>query len=122
MICYDRQLPEPARILRVKDASVIFNPSATNNFAARWNTPLLQTRAYENKCYVVSVNHAFPRLCGLSLVTDPNGRVVKRLPPWQTVRVVTLDLDLVARKQKALLTRRPSTYQALLRAPDPSTL
>lgn len=114
MICYDRQLPEPARILRVKGALVIFNPSATMNFATRWNTRLLQVRAYENGCYVVSVNHAFPRLCGFSLVADPRGRVVKRLVPWQTVKVIKLNLNAVTDRQQAMLTRRPSTYKDLL--------
>ena len=41
MICYDRQMPETARMLSLKGAKVIFNPVATGNFKSRflphWN-------------------------------------------------------------------------------------
>nr|MDO8111946.1 carbon-nitrogen hydrolase family protein [Candidatus Sigynarchaeota archaeon] len=78
MICYDRQMPESARALRVNGAEIIFNPSATNNFRHAWNTRLLQTRAYENKWYVVSVNHAWPRRNGRSLAIHPRGTILAR--------------------------------------------
>ncbi|MBN2154242.1 MAG: carbon-nitrogen hydrolase family protein [Candidatus Lokiarchaeota archaeon] len=115
MICYDRQVPEVARALRVNGAEIIFNPSATNNYARGWNTRLLQTRAYENKCFIVSVNHAFPRLCGRSLVAGPSGRVIARLFPWQQARVVELDLAAVHAGEKHVNTRRPGIYADLLR-------
>nr|MDO8088352.1 carbon-nitrogen hydrolase family protein [Candidatus Sigynarchaeum springense] len=115
MICYDRQVPEVARILRVNGAEIIFNPSATNNYARGWNTRLLQTRAYENKCYVVSVNHAFPRLCGRSLVANPSGRVIARLFPWQQSRVVELDLAAVRSREHDVNTRRPEIYGDIVR-------
>lgn len=114
MICYDRQVPEAARVLRVRGAEVIFNPAATGNFRRRWNTRLLRTRGYENKCYVVSVNHARPRSCGRSLVVDPHGKVVTRLGRREQARVVTLDLTRARAHQHDLHTRRPSTYAGLL--------
>jgi predicted amidohydrolase len=115
MICYDRQVPEVARALRINGAEIIFNPSATNNYAHGWNTRLLQTRAYENKCFVVSVNHAAPRLCGRSLVANPSGRVAARLFPWQQARVVELDLAAVRSREKDVNTRRPEIYGDLVR-------
>ncbi len=115
MICYDRQLPEPARILRVNGAKIIFNPAATGNFAMGWNTRLMQTRAYENKCYVVSVNHAWPRINGMSLACSPAGKVIARCMPWETVKVVSLTMDDVERKAKDIKTRRPTTYNDLLK-------
>ncbi len=115
MICYDRQVPEVARSLRVNGAEIIFNPSATNNYAHGWNTRLLQTRAYENKCFVVSVNHAVPRLCGRSLVANPSGRVDARLFPWQQARVVELDLAAARTREKDVNTRRPEIYGDLVR-------
>lgn len=114
MICYDRQMPECARNLAIHGAEIIFNPAATGNFRAAWNTHLIQTRAYENKVYIVSVNHAWPRINGLSFITSPNGKVIKRLPPWQSIGVQTLNIDEVRKKRKDLHTRRPSTYQGLL--------
>ena len=49
LICYDRQLPEPARILALRGAQVLFVPSF-GSYTDRdgWNTILLRTRAYEN--------------------------------------------------------------------------
>jgi predicted amidohydrolase len=115
MICYDRQIPEVARALRVNGAEIIFNPSATNNYRAGWNTRLLQTRAYENKCFVVSVNHARPRSCGRSVVLNPSGRVVARLPPWQHVTIVELDVGEARAREKDIATRRPGIYGDLVR-------
>jgi predicted amidohydrolase len=114
MICYDRQMPECARILSIHGAEIIMNPAATGNFRSRWNTHLIQTRSYENKVYVVSVNHAWPRVNGRSFITSPSGRVVGRLPFWQSARVYKLNLSNVREKRKDLYTRRPSTYQGLL--------
>lgn len=114
MTCYDRQMPETARMLRVRGAEVIFNPAATGNMKRGWNTRLLQTRAYENKCFVVTVNHAAPRINGRSLICDPDGKIVKRCPPWQVVRTVRVDIDKARAKQHDLCTRRPSIYHPLL--------
>jgi len=113
MICYDRQVPETARILAVKGARIIFNPSATGNYARGWNTRLLRTRAYENGCFVVSVNHASPRINGFSLAINPRGNIIKRLNTWEKVKVVNLDLDLVNKTNKRLGTRRPTMYDEL---------
>ena len=54
LICYDRQLPEPARILALKGAQLLFLPSyGSYTDADGWNTVLLRTRAYENRLPVV---------------------------------------------------------------------
>jgi len=54
LICYDRQLPEPARIMALKGAQALFVP-AFGSYTDRdgWNTVLLRTRAYENRFPVV---------------------------------------------------------------------
>jgi predicted amidohydrolase len=114
MICYDRQMPETARILAVRGAEIIFNPSATGNFRRGWNTHMIQTRAYENKCYVVSTNHGSPRINGRSFVADPNGKVIARCPFREHVKVVELDLTLVRSERKNLFTRRPTVYDGLM--------
>ncbi len=66
LICYDRQLPEPARILAIKGAKVLFLPSYgsyTNEDG--WNTVLLRARAYENRFYLI-FSHPFQSL----MITD----------------------------------------------------
>lgn len=114
MICYDGFLPEVARILRVKGAHIIFNPAASTKFLTGWATRLAKVRAFENRCFVIGINHAYPRFCGYSFVVNPLGRVIKRLMPWPSACVVNLNLDLIEKGQKGLMTRRPSTYQELL--------
>jgi N-carbamoylputrescine amidase len=113
MICYDRQMPESARLLAIRGAEIIFNPSATGNFRRSWNTHLIQTRAYENKCFVVSVNHAAPRINGHSFITSPSGKVIVRCGRFESAKVVVLDLDPVRRQRKDLMTRRPTVYAGL---------
>jgi len=57
LICYDRQLPEPARILALKGAQILFVPSfGSYTDENGWNTALLRTRAYENKFPLVFCN------------------------------------------------------------------
>jgi predicted amidohydrolase len=118
MICYDRQLPEPARILAARGAEIIFNPSATDNFRRGWNTRLIQTRAYENKCFVCSVNHAWPRNTGRSFVAGPRGDVITRCFPWESIKVIKIELNQIEKKRPELRTRRPSVYQGLLEPTD----
>ncbi|MHA1999704.1 MAG: carbon-nitrogen hydrolase family protein [Promethearchaeota archaeon] len=115
MICYDRQVPEVARILRVNGAEIIFNPAATGNFSRGWNTRLVQTRGYENNCYVVSVNHAAPRINGRSFAVDPSGKVIARCHRKQCVKIVTIDLGKTREGTKILGTRRPSIYSDLVK-------
>lgn len=57
IICYDRQLPEPARIMALKGAQILFVP-AYGSFTDGngWNTILMRTRAYENKFPVIFCN------------------------------------------------------------------
>ncbi len=118
MICYDRQMPETARMLKIKGAEIIFNPVATGNFKSRWfphwNTRLMRTRAYENDVFIVSVNHAAPRLTGHSLVVDPKGKRIKTLSRWQQAKVVEINLNKIEDSGHHLYTRRPSVYSSLL--------
>ena len=70
MICYDRQLPEPARILALKGAQVLFVPSyGSYTDKDGWNSVLLRTRAYENKVPLV-FSHPFQ-----SLLIDEDGDI-----------------------------------------------
>ena len=68
LICLDRQLPETSRILAIKGAQMILNPSY--GMYGEMNDVMMRTRAYENSVYVIFVH---PKRC---LIIDPKGTVV----------------------------------------------
>jgi beta-ureidopropionase len=70
IICYDRQLPEPARIMALKGAQILLVP-AYGGYSDQngYNTVLMRTRAYENKFPVVFCNPF------QSLLIDQNGNL-----------------------------------------------
>ena len=65
MICFDRQLPETARSLRVAGAQLIISPSfgsfspANTSGQDGWDTRLLRTRAYEKRSRDPCLRHHF---------------------------------------------------------------
>jgi N-carbamoylputrescine amidase len=68
LICYDRRLPETARVLAVKGAQLLLVPAwGTNN---EMNDALMRTRAFENSVWVAFVH---PKR---ALIIDPRGNVV----------------------------------------------
>jgi predicted amidohydrolase len=59
MICYDRHYPEVARSLALQGAQLILHPTATVWFKPdplSINTAMMRTRAYENRCFILSIN------------------------------------------------------------------
>ena len=62
----------------------------------------------------MSVNHAYPRINGRSFIANSKGNVIKRLFPWQTIKVVSIKIKELEKDSNAILTRRPSVYQGLL--------
>jgi predicted amidohydrolase len=70
IICYDRQLPEPARIMALKGAQILIVPAyGSYTDENGWNTALMRTRAYENKFPVIYCNPF------QSLLIDQNGNI-----------------------------------------------
>ena len=108
MICYDRQLPEPARILSLKGAQILFVPSYGGYSGEDgWNTIMLRTRAYENKVPLV-FSHPFQ-----SLLIDEDGdiRAFGKANEIVYYEVNTSPERYVGRFNN----RRPKTYQELVR-------
>jgi len=68
LICYDRRLPEAARVLAVKGAQLLLVP-AWGNYN-EMNDALMRTRAYENGVWVAFVH---PKR---ALIIDPRGKVI----------------------------------------------
>ena len=68
LICYDRRLPETARILAIKGVQFLAVPAwGTSD---EMNDALMRTRAFENSVFVAFVH---PKRC---LFIDPRGKVI----------------------------------------------
>jgi predicted amidohydrolase len=107
LICYDRQLPETARVLALRGAQLILVP-AWGSYA-EMNDIMMRVRAYENGVWLAFVH---PKRC---LVIDPRGKVVaKDLGEFDQVVMATIRIDPDAR-QTLLERRRPELYEELLR-------
>lgn len=108
LICYDRQHPEPARILALKGAQVLLVPSY-GSYTDRegWNTVLLRTRAYENGFPLVFC-HPFQ-----SILIDKNGEI-KAL--GNSGEIVYYEIDTGPKNYEGRLeNRRPGTYAPLVK-------
>jgi predicted amidohydrolase len=104
MICFDRQLPEPARQLALGGADLICCPSYGGR--GPWNTRIMQVRAYENQVGVVFTHPEE------SLIIDRNGELVKE---GAKDAYVIEDIPLAKPKKvrESIIRRRPETYRVL---------
>lgn len=107
MICLDRQLPETARILAIKGAQLILNPSY--GMYGEMNDVMMRTRAYENGVYVAFVH---PKRC---LIIDPKGTVIAK-DDGTGDQVVYARIKLDSRVGSGpIRARRPGIYSEILR-------
>jgi len=108
LICYDRQLPESARILAIKGAQMILVPAwGMNN---ETNEIMMRVRAYENSVWVVFVH---PERV---LVIDPGGRIVAQ-DNRAGDEVVTAKIRIDAKVGRGPIRhRRPELYGELLQS------
>ncbi len=117
MICYDRELPESARILMLQGTDVIFNPLACRCPTEDIHRCLLRTRAFENELYIFMVNHAAPRQNGHSMVLDFRGKIVQELGEGEGLLLQELDFNaLNEHRAKGIYGfhhRRPELYRIL---------
>ena len=117
MICYDREVPESARLLMLQGADVIFNPLACMCPTMDIHRCLLRTRAFENEAYVFMVNHAAPAQNGHSMFFDYEGAIRHEAGSGEEVFVVDADLDALARYRQDSFYgrnhRRPELYGPL---------
>lgn len=103
LICVDAMYPELSRILAIKGASVIFNPSnIPYNRIGLWRS-LGCTRAAENTVFYVFVNNTgttYPdgRLVnGHSYIASPEGEVVYELSEEDNIGVYSVSLEAIGR-------------------------
>jgi N-carbamoylputrescine amidase len=127
IICYDRNLPEPARCAALNGAELLFVPVTTTVGArSRWEL-LLRARAAENVVYVAAANRigkdkggapdAF--YFGESLIVNPRGEIIGHGSDSQEDLVVSdLDLQLLKTQRETwpfFNDRRPGDYAELNR-------
>ncbi len=126
-ICYDRNLPEPARCAALNGAELLCVPvTSTQRARSRWEM-LLCARAVENVMYVAAPNRVgvdrggAPEefYFGESLIINPRGEVVAHASATEEDVVwADLDLDLLERQRKNWIfftDRRPDQYAAIRR-------
>ena len=117
MICYDREVPESARLLMLQGADIIFNPLACGCPTDEVHRCLLRTRAFENEVWVQVVNHAAPTHNGHSMFIDPAGMIVNEAAEGEEVLVQEIDLEVLERhRQEGIYGRhhrRPELYGLL---------
>jgi len=101
-ICYDLRFPELYRELSARGAEVIFAPSAFTLHTGRdhWEV-LIRARAIENLAYVVAPDqwgpHPPDKHCyGHSMIVDPWGTVLCRLPDTPGYAIANVDPARVA--------------------------
>ncbi|XXG74796.1 hypothetical protein AAC387_Pa07g3422 [Persea americana] len=99
-VCYDLRFPELYQQLRFRhQAQVLLVPSAFTKVTgeAHWEV-LLRSRAIETQCYVIAAAQAGwhnekRESFGDTLIIDPWGRIVARLPDRQATGIAVADID-----------------------------
>ncbi len=126
-ICYDRHFPEGARVLGLKGAEIVFNPSATVTGLSEHLWELEQpAQAVANGYFVGALNRVgreapwnIGEFYGKSYFCDPRGRILAQASrDRDQVLVADLDLDQILEVRKTwqfFRDRRPETYAALTR-------
>ena len=121
-ICYDRHFPEGARILGLRGAEVVFNPSATVAGLSQYLWKLEQpAHAVANGYFVAASNRVgteapwnIGRFYGSSYIVDPRGNFLATASEDREELVVAdADLDLIEEVRRVwqfYRDRRPETY------------
>ena len=118
MICADNNHPEPARILALKGAQIVFMPAAWRVQEADIWPLLIRCHALENNVFLAAANMYCRMddlfLFGHSMVASPRGEVVEELTQEAGGMIVqTIDLDEVAERRAtmpSLKDRHPEDY------------
>lgn len=121
-ICYDRHFPEGARILGLKGAEIIFNPSATVAGLSEYLWKLEQpAHAVANGYFVGAINrvgHEIPwdigEFYGTSYFCNPKGEIIAEASrDKDELLIADLDLNMIEEVRKIwqfFRDRRPETY------------
>lgn len=121
MICYDMNITEPARILTLKGAKIIFMCSGWRLKDKYIYDILIQARAMENEVFLVAVNmfdmDKGSSIFGNSKIANPEGHIViESLKQSEDILIYEIDLDEVNRVRHNapyLKRRRPEQYSII---------
>lgn len=125
IICYDRNLPEPARCAALNGADLLFVPVTTIQVTRPWWELLLRARAVENVLFVGAASRVGEDrggapgavYIGESLLIDPRGEVLAHgSPTGEDLVWADLDLDLLARQRarwRFFDARRPEEFAVM---------
>jgi beta-ureidopropionase len=125
-ICYDRHFPEGARLLGLKGAEIVFNPSATVAGLSQYLWKLEQpAHAVANGYFMGCINRVgteapwnIGKFYGTSYFVDPRGNFLAVASEDQDELVVAdMNLDMieeVRRTWQFFRDRRPDTYGAMI--------
>ena len=132
LICYDQWFPEPARILALEDAEIIFYPTAIGyvkgytsedgDWHDSWKT-VQRAHAIANGIHVAAVNRVGEegelQFWGGSFLCDSFGKVLNEASTTkEEVLIAKVDLSKNKRIQDGwgfLKNRRPDTYNLLVK-------
>ena len=121
-ICYDRHFPEGWRVLGLKGAKIVFNPSATTRGHSKYLWQLEQpAAAVANEYFIGAINRVGKEdledtdYYGSSYFVGPRGQMIGETASDQADEVVVRDLDLdliteVRRHWAFYRDRRPEIY------------
>ena len=121
-ICYDRHFPECARVLALKGAEILFNPSATTSGKSQYLWELEQpAQAVANGVFIGANNRIglekpweFGTFYGSSYFVDPRGEfLAKGSEDQDEVVVADLDLEVIREVRDGwqfFRDRRPEMY------------
>jgi len=105
-VCYDLRFPELFRAMVDVGMEICVLPSAFTNLTgtAHWE-PLLRARAIENLCYMVAAAQGGYHVNGRethgdSMIVDPWGVILNRLPHGAGVVVSNLDMEMLIRTRR----------------------
>jgi len=109
VICADRRWPENTRVLRLKGAEIILNP--TWGWSGDGNTAIMRTRAYENG---IPVCFAHPRQSLICLPDAAVGAVLESNRPG----VLVHDVDLGANQKPGTTANKAASHPVQNRRPE----
>ncbi|MCI0707643.1 MAG: acyltransferase [Ignavibacteriae bacterium] len=125
-ICYDRHFPEGARVLGLRGAEIVFNPSATVAGLSEYLWELEQpAHAVANGYFVGAINRVgmeppwnIGEFYGKSYFCTPRGKIVAQASRNKDELVVAdLDLDMIKEVRQVwqfFRDRRPESYKELV--------
>jgi deaminated glutathione amidase len=116
-ICYDLRFPELYRSMGEVDIIVVPSAFTETTGKAHWES-LIRARAIENLCYVIASAQGGYHLSGRethgnSMIVDPWGVVLDRLPRGSGVVIASINREYQASLRKSLPALKHKTIKAV---------